>query len=168
MENEKIFYDLSEDTISQIEALIEKLALPFSIKFKFLGSTKLKKVVKLQKLSDIYTHLTGYDMIIMINEDLSARLDEKTVEILLYQELDRIETNFDKGTVKIIAYPLQTTTGVLKKYGIDEVSNANNLGDLAFEQMKDQESDSENDNDNTSNLSSKPFTSTSVEFLNED
>lgn len=162
MENK--FYDLDGDTINLIQSMIEKLALPFSIKFKFLGNSKLKKVVKLQKINDIYSYLTGYDLIIMINEDISNVLDETTFEILLYQELDRIQTNIETGAIKIIAYPLQTTPGVLKKYGIDEVANANNLGDLAHEQLKDQESDSQNDNHV---LPTKPFVSTSVEFLED-
>lgn len=163
MENK--FYELSEDSIQLIESVIEKIALPFAIKFKLLGNAKLKKVVKLQKVSDIYAHLTGYDLIIFLNEDLSMVLDEKTVEILLYQELDRIQTNMDKGTFKIITYPLQTTPGVLKRYGIDEVTNANNLGDLALEQLKDKETDVQNDNHDVSK--SKPFTSEKVEFLND-
>lgn len=158
--NEK-FYELSEESISLIEQTIEKIALPFAIKFKFLGNAKLKKVIKLQKVSDIYAHLTGYDLIVFMNEDLAIRLDDKTVEILLYQELDRIIINMEKGTFKIGSYPLQTTPGVLKKYGIDEVTNANNLGDLALEQVNDEASDI------VLADSKKPHYSTKVEFLND-
>lgn len=156
------FYELQPESIELIESTIAKLALPFSIKFKFLGNLKLKKVVKLQKVNEIYSHLTGYDLIVFINEDLSIRLDEKTVEILLYQELDRINVNMDKGTIKIIQYPLQTTPGVLKRYGIDEVTNANNLGELADEQSKDEKADIEN------SVRSTPKSTSGVEFLNED
>ena len=42
-----------------------------------------------------------------------------------------------KGTFKIGKYPLQTTSGVLQKYGIDAVAKANQLSDLYKSQKDD-------------------------------
>lgn len=136
-DNDSKFYDLHENTIEMIENLMENMAIPFNIKIKFVGNTKLKQVVKLQKMSDIVSHLSHIELIIFINEDYFIKLEDKNAEILVYQELDRLEFNVEKGTFKIGKFQLQTTTGVLKKYGIDAVSEANQLTELLTQQKAD-------------------------------
>lgn len=131
------YYDLGEDTIDIIQRLIDNMAIPFNIRIKYTGNSKLKQVVKLQKMSDIVTHIANIDLIIYINEDYFITLEEKNAEILIYQELDRLEFDLQKGTFKIAPFQLQTNTGVLKKYGIDAVSQANQLTDLLTQQKAD-------------------------------
>lgn len=162
---EKKYYELSESTLEVIENLIENMALPFPIKFKYLGTTKGKKVVQIAKVNDMYQFLTGYDIILVVNEDLSMRLDDVTLEILLYQELDRLNVNLEKGTVKISGYMLQTTPGVLNKYGIEAVSVANDLGEIAYEQSRDEDDDIEQADHNSKIRTN--IVSSNVEFLND-
>lgn len=135
-ENNK-YYDLSDDTIDVIKNIMDNMALPFNLRVKMLGTTKLKNVVKLQKIADVFTHMTGYDLIIYINEDYLIRLEEKNAEILIYQELDRLQFDIEKGTFKLGRFLLQTNPGVLKKYGIDAVTDANQLTDLLTKQKAD-------------------------------
>lgn len=137
-DNDNKFYDLHEDTIETIENLMEGMAIPFAIKIKYMGNTKMKQTVKLQKMSDVISHISHLDLIIFVNEDYFIKLEDKTAEILIYQELDRLEFNLEKGTFKIGKFQLQTTTGVLKKYGIDAVSEANQLTELLTQQKADQ------------------------------
>lgn len=136
-ENESKYYDLHEDTIEMIDGIIEKMALSFNLKIKKLGNNKQKCLVKLQKISDVFVHMTGIDLIIYINEDYLLKFDEQISEILIYQELDRLEFDIQKGTFKIAKFPLQTTPGVLKKFGIDAVAEANQLVDLYTQQKND-------------------------------
>lgn len=137
-ENEK-FYDLSEDSIEMVTDVIDTMALPFNLKIKYIGTTKLKGLVKLQKLSDIISHITNIDLLIFINEDYAITLEEENCKILIHQELDRLQFDVSKGTFKIGKYPLQTTEGVLRKYGIEAVSKANQLSQLYGEQKQDKE-----------------------------
>ena len=44
-ELESKFYDLSEDTIDQVKKIFDGMALPFTIKIKYLGNTKMKKLM---------------------------------------------------------------------------------------------------------------------------
>jgi hypothetical protein len=144
-ETESKFYDLGEDTLELITNLIDKMALPFNLKIKFIGVTKQKQLIKLQKTSDVVSHLTGIDMFMFINEDYLITFDDTNAEILIYQELDRLQFDINKGTFKITKYQLQTNPGVLKKYGIDAVAQANQLVELLKEQKEDA---AENDEEN--------------------
>lgn len=131
------FHDLGEDTLDAIKSIIDQLALPFNLKIKYLGDPKQKRLIKLQKTNKVTEHLTAIDLVIFVNEDYFIKLESKNAEILLYQEIDRLQFDINKGTFKIAKFPLQTTTGVLKKFGIDAVAEANELSDLYTKQQKD-------------------------------
>lgn len=133
---EEKFYKLSEDTISMVNTMLNNIS-SFDMNVKYLGNKNLKCLIKLQKTNDVIKHLTGTDLIIQINEDYLIKLDEQISEILIYQELDRLEFNIEKGTVKINKYILQTNPAVLKKYGINAVAEANEITKLLTEQTDD-------------------------------
>src|SRR5690606_26515484 len=103
-QEESKFYELSEDVIERVNNVI-----------KNIGHSKLKKVIQLKKASDELAYINNLDLIIYINEDYLNKLEEKNSDILIYQELDRIVFDIEKGKFKISKFPLQTTTGVLKK-----------------------------------------------------
>lgn len=160
MEESK-FYDLDQDTLDVINDIIDNMALPFNLRIKYMGNSKQKTLIKLQKLSDVMVHLTTVDLIIFINEEYFDSLENNST-ILIHQELDRLEFDINKGTFKIGKYPLQTTTGVLKKYGIDAVAEANQLSELYSQQKKD--SDEETTQFNLDEAKRK-LTKNKVEFL---
>lgn len=145
METEEKFYDLSDDTIEMVNEIIETMAIPFKLNIKFQGNSKMKKVVELKKLNDAMVYITGIDLIVFINEDYLITLEDDNAKILIHQELDRLEFDLAKGKFKLIKFPLQTTEGVLIKYGIEAVARANKLSDLYTEQLADKSKDSESE-----------------------
>jgi len=161
---ESKFYDLSEDTLSQVNAIISQMALPFNIKIKFLGNSKMKKLIALKKASDELSHINAIDLLLFINEDYLLKLEGKNAEILLTQELDRLHFDIATGKFKIAKFPLQTTAGVLKKYGIEAVAEANELSELFTQQTKDGKG-SEFDA-NSGEVKAKVKRKKDVEFLN--
>ncbi len=169
MEQSK-FYELSVDTIADIQKVIDTLALSFNLRIKMVGNTKLKSLIKLQKVSDIYSFLYNTDLILYFNEDYYMTLQTDTehtenAEILMYQELDRLEFNIEKGTFKIAKYKVQTTTGVIKKFGIDAVANANEISELYAKQKDDKNQDKAQFANQINNISKKK-NNKGVEFLN--
>jgi len=152
------FYELSQDTLDTVKSLLEKMALPFNLKIMYLGTTKQKALLKLKSASKEFQYKNGIDLIMYINEDYLIKLETANAEILMYQELDRLQFSIEKGTFKIAKYGLQTTVGVLKKYGIDAVSNANELS-IQFTKQKD-DSDSKLESIDTPKKKRK-----NVEFL---
>lgn len=161
MSTENKFYELSEDTLELIQGLVTKMALPFNLRIKYMGNSKQKQLVKLQKVSDVFSHITNIDLLMFVNEDYYIRLEEKNAEILIYQELDRLQFDIEKGTFKIAKFLLQTNPGVLKKYGIDAVAEANQLSDL-YTQQKADGAESEFD----ATVTEVKKVKKSVEFLN--
>lgn len=130
------FYDLQSESIEKVNEQVNKLALPFNLKIKMIGNSKLKNMIKMSKISDVNQYMTGFDLLIQINEDYLEAFDAESASILIYQEVDRLTFDVAKGTFKIGKYPLQTTSGVLQKYGIEAVAKANQLSDL-YKQQKD-------------------------------
>lgn len=164
MSTESKFYDLSEDTLSQVQDIIVKMALPFNIKIKYLGNSKMKKLITLKKASDELSHINAIDLLLFINEDYLLKLEGTNAEILLTQELDRLHFDIATGKFKIAKFPLQTTTGVLKKYGIEAVAEANELSDLFTQSTKDGKA---NEFDaNSTDAKAKVKKKKDVEFLN--
>jgi len=131
------FYELSEDTLEIVKNLLDKMAMPYAIKIMYLGTLKQKNLIKIKVASKEFQYKNGIDLIMYINEDYLIKLEAANAEILLYQELDRLQFNIEKGTFKIAKYQLQTSSGVLKKYGIEAVATANELSDLFTKQQKD-------------------------------
>lgn len=141
---ESKFYDLTEDTISQVQVILDKMALPFTIKIKYLGNSKMKKLIQLKKASDEFVYINSIDLFVYINEDYLMKLEDVNAEILLTQELDRLQFDIASGKFKIAKFGVQTTTGVLKKYGIEAVAEANEISELFTQQTKDgKDSDSD-------------------------
>jgi len=164
MSTESKFYDLSEDTLDQVKKIIGQMALPFNIKIKYLGNNKLKKLIALKKASDELSHINAIDLLLFINEDYLLKLEGNTAEILMTQELDRLQFDIASGKFKIAKFPLQTTAGVLKKYGIEAVAEANELSELFTQQKKDGK-ESEFDV-NSGEIKVKVKKKKDVEFLN--
>lgn len=134
---ESKLYDLSEDTIDQVKKIFDQMALPFTIKIKYIGHAKMKKLIALKKASEELAYINSIDLIVFVNEDYLLKLEEKNVEILLTQELDRLQFNMETGKFNIAKFGVQTTAGVLKKYGIDAVAEANEISELYTQQKKD-------------------------------
>lgn len=164
MSTESNFYDLSEDALSKVQAVIDQMALPFNVKIKFLGDPKMKKLIIIKKASKELMHINAIDLLIFINEDYLITLEDKNAEILLTQELDRLHFDIAKGKFNIAKFPLQTTVGTLKKYGIEAVAEANEISELYTQQKKDGK-ESEFDV-NSDNVKQKIKKKKSVEFLN--
>ena len=136
MEESEKYYTMSEDMVTVVKTQLDKVS-SFDLRVKYIGTTKLKQVIKLQKVSDVISYMSHIDLIVYVNEDYAAKMDDKINEILIYQELDRLEFNIEKGTFKIGKFLLQTNPGVLHKFGVDAVSEANEITKLLTEQNAD-------------------------------
>lgn len=163
--DEPKFYDLDETSLEQINGIIDSLSFPFNIKMKMIGVSNQKCLIKLTKTSPITTHLSGIELLICINEDYLVSLEEENSKILIHQELDRIETDIQKGSFKLGKFKLQTNEGILHKYGIDAVAKANQLSDLYTKQKKDSDETFDVNSDNVQQKVRLNKTK-DVEFLN--
>ena len=82
----------------------------------------------------------GAELVVSINEDIFDKFeDDISIEILFSQEIDKITMNMESGKITLIKPGLTTFSGIVNKYGIEEVARANQVEELTVSQKEDQE-----------------------------
>ena len=137
------FYELSEDTISKFFEVFNKKTFPVSIKFQFEGDEKQKELIKISVVPPKFQFIIGKDILISINEDILNVFDDESINILLEQEIDKINMNIETGKIKLIKTDLNTFSSLVNKYGVEKVAKANKVEELYKEQQKDAAQDEE-------------------------
>lgn len=122
---EENYYEVTEDNVEMIKKAWNKLMIPNEVRYKVVGSSKLKAGVKISKMNELQNYLSEVDIIIEINEDDLFKIGNELSEILIYQELCKIYVDMNNGKIKLNKPDLITFSSVVKKYGVDEVMKAN-------------------------------------------
>jgi hypothetical protein len=136
------YYEVSDETQNFFNWVVSELAFPMKINFKLIGDSKLKKLIKVNKVSPIYKFITDQDIIVYLNEDILDAIGEKAdLKLLFTEELNNISINLEKGSIKIEKFNLSTSTSVIDKFGLDEVKRVKDLERLTFEQQSDMKED---------------------------
>jgi hypothetical protein len=135
------FCEVSEDTIETFNDVVNRKVIPVAIKFLFIGDSKQKSAIKISKIPDDYAFVLGKEVRVTINEDILDAFDEDLIEILMHQEVDKIDVNIESGKIKMSKPDLVTTSGVVNRYGIEKVARANKVEELYKEQQEDEKND---------------------------
>jgi hypothetical protein len=145
------YYELQDDVKSKFNEIARTLAFPVKISFKLIGDIKQKKLITVKRIPDAYAFVSGFQVLVSINEPLFDKLseDEKTIEVLFIDELNNITVNVESGMVKIGKPNFVTNTSVAEKYTFDEVKRVKELERLAMEHTKDSEKAKEVDVNST-------------------
>jgi predicted house-cleaning noncanonical NTP pyrophosphatase (MazG superfamily) len=133
--------DISDDIKDKFLEIVEKKAFNTKIGFAFVSDSKLKKLVKVSKLTEVYNFLLNKEILVYINEDIYDKLEEDIVEILFDQEIEKITFDYEKGKIIMDKPDLVTFSPLLAKYGTEAVLRANEVDDLVNKQKEDMESD---------------------------
>lgn len=131
--------EISDDIKNEFKNLVEEKSFPVNIKFEFISDSKQKKLVTLRKIQEVYKFLYKKELLVAINEEIYDKLDEKSIKILFLQEIDKIEVDMNNGKIKLKKPDLTTFSGIVNKYGIEDVARANQVVDLSVEQKEDLE-----------------------------
>jgi len=137
------FYQVSSDAKDTFFDVFNKKTLPVSVKFEFIGNETQKEMIKLTKIPDQYAFLHEKELLISINEDLMNVFDEESKEILIEQELDKVNINIETGKIKLIKPDLSTFSSLINKYGVEKIARANKVEELYQQQVKDGKTDEE-------------------------
>lgn len=139
MTKEEQYHELSEDTINKFKEIESNFAFAFDIKYFFQGNAKAKKLIEIKKIPDNYSVHLNADILVSINEDFYMELDDDIIQILFEQELDKVQPNMDKGTIKIVQHSIKANPGIFSKHNPDNVLRANEVERLLNEQKDDKE-----------------------------
>lgn len=134
------FVKTREDVIEYFDNIESNFAYAFDINYVFITNDKSKKLIKVSKLSDQIAFLLNAHILVTFNEKFFDNFDDDTKTILINQELDKIECEGEKGTVKINSNPLiNTSSGIIEKFTLEGVKNANELERHYLAQQKEKE-----------------------------
>jgi hypothetical protein len=133
------FHELSDYIVEYFNDLQEKLNLPVDLKYVYQADDKQKTLVKIVKIADRYSTLLGADLLVSFNEDYFDAFDDESKNILIDQELALLHFDLEKGQLKISKPDLITSSGIVKKYGVEAVGRANQVRDLYNQQQEDKE-----------------------------
>lgn len=136
------YHELQDYIIEYFNELEEKLSLPLDTKYVFQADNKQKTLVKIIKITDRYSVILNADLLVSFNEDYFDAFDDEAKNILIDQELALIEFDIDKGTLKIGKPDFVTSSGIVKRYGVEAVERANQVRDLYNQQQEDKEKES--------------------------
>jgi len=134
------FHELSDYIVEYFDALKDKLNLPVDLKYVYQADDKQKTLIKIVKIVDRYSTLLKAELLVSFNEDYFDAFDDEAKDILIDQELALVEFNLEKGTLKIGRPDLVTSSGIIRKYGVDAVGRANQVKDLYTSQQLEQQS----------------------------
>jgi hypothetical protein len=129
------FYDVSEETQNKFLEIVRKKVLN-DVSFQFIGNDSQKIVCKVSKLSDQYEYLLKNHILVSINEVLMSKFDDESIDILFEQEIDKISFNVETGKVKLVKPDISTFSSLIKKWGIEKISRANQLSDITAEGLE--------------------------------
>jgi hypothetical protein len=131
------YESLSDEIIAYFKKIEKQFAMPMDIKFVYVANSKQKKMIKISKISDIYSYLLDADLLVVFNEEYFNHFDEQTRQILTEQEIDTIEFDLDKGSIRIKEPEINTSSGIIEKFSLKLVENANKLQKEFEKQKKD-------------------------------
>lgn len=125
------WYELSSDVIDKFNEVLETKSFSIKIPMDFIGNAKQKSLVAIKKIPANYAFKLGQEVQVIINEELYDKLtDPELIEILFEQEIDKLSVNIETGAIKVNKLRLITSPGLVNKYGLDKVCQANNVEDI--------------------------------------
>lgn len=131
------YKELSDDIQEKFMEIYNQKAFPIKIGFSFVSDSKLKNVISVKKITDIYSFLLGREILVSINETLYDKMDEDLVEILFEQEIDKIEIKAQDGKISMARPDIVTFSPLIAKHGYEKVARANQVDTLSSQQQDD-------------------------------
>lgn len=115
------FFEITEENVVLFNKVLDETSIPHWIEFKLLGNNNQKKLYEVRKLSELYEFISdGTQVVIIINEDIFDQLPDDMKELTYHELLAGIHLN-DSDKILIDEYDFKTYSGVLTKYGSDEM-----------------------------------------------
>ncbi len=131
------FHELADYVQEYFDEMQKKLNLPIDLKYAYQAHDKQKTLVTIKKIPDNYALIIKADLIVTFNEDYFDVFDDESKNVLIDQELAKVEFNMEKGTLKIVKADLITSSAIIKKYTLESVEKANKVKELFKDQQLD-------------------------------
>ena len=115
------FQEVYEETKQLFNDHISNSGIPGFVNIKILSNESLKAWFgQVTKSQDIIKFMTDYDVIIQINEPIFDQLQSEQKEYVVKDLLAQITYNLESDKLSIVKADINTFSGVLRQYSIDE------------------------------------------------
>lgn len=133
-----------EDIQKLFDEIIGDRGLDHMINIKVLSNNNQKEIGTVKKCDPLFKHMTGEDVIVIINEEVFERLDNVSQYVIAENILTAVTWNQDRDRVEIIKPSVKTYKGVIDKHGIETFMRSNELVDLVYQQIKEEKAEAAN------------------------
>jgi hypothetical protein len=133
------YKEIEQDIVDFIKETEKEFNIPIDIGYKYLLNDKQKQMIKFVKIPDAYASepMLNADILVTVNNEYFDNFDDDIKKILVEKEFDKIDFNFEKGTIKVSKPKVDINTGFVEKHTWEAVSNAVKLEKEFEEQRKD-------------------------------
>lgn len=129
----------SEDVVNLFEEVRGKTSIPHWIVFEVLGNEKQKELYKITKLNDVVEVLTeGINFSVVINEGILEGLPVNMQEMALEECLAGVCVS-DSDAVSLDKPNFNTHTGILQKFGHEDIISLHESIKSLFDAKKQEE-----------------------------
>lgn len=108
-----------KETETLFSKVLDGTSIPKSIRFELIASNDMKDVGKVAKANEILKYMTDIDIIILVNENIFDKLDDKQKTLVIEELLAQVYWDSNSGKIKLIKPDVNTFSLLIKKYGID-------------------------------------------------
>lgn len=141
-------YNEVSPEIQQIfDDVISKTGLQDYVGIKILVDNTLKHPYLVVKTNEIVKHFTskmvnqGYDVLVIINEEVFESITPEQQKILVDDTITNISYDSEKDKVVISKSEINVNVGVMKKYGMEDYINLKETIVLFFQQLAEKQKD---------------------------
>ena len=132
---------ISEDVEKLFYKVLDNTAIPSWIEFKLLCDNSQKDLYKIGKLNDVYENITGgLNFYIIVNEEIFEELPKNLQDLALQEILGGVHVS-DTDKVSYVKADFATYSGLLSKYGADEMIILKESIQSLFDKKKEREAD---------------------------
>lgn len=91
------------------------------VKMTVVVNDSMKEIGKIRKTPDLLKFFSGADVLLELNEEIFEKLEDGQKRIVADDFLSRVYFDSEKDKVVINKPDVVTSTGIIDKYGADEV-----------------------------------------------
>lgn len=128
----KKYQEITNDTIIEtFQEILKSKYIPVDINFQFTAVVKGKKLIDIKKVPENLEDVLGKQLQVIVNEEIYDKMDDKSIEIIFEQEIEKISYNMNTGKISLTNPKLAVFPGIVNKYGIDDIARAYEIEEAA-------------------------------------
>jgi len=153
------YRQLSDENIQLFEEVLNETSIPQWVLFGYLANDKQKEIYKINRASDVVEKLTdGINFVVIFNEEIFDQLSDEQQKLTIHECLAGIVYDSEKDAIVFNKPDFSTYTGLLNKYGHNDIISLKESIKSLFDikkQKEEEEKAAKKEKNNKKNTSDK-------------